>query len=88
MNDVTLKIFQSGYKEGITDGRNSIFQDSFDRGYEDGFKIGFLLGKAETPKSSRGNCAICSNPVLMQKPEEDARDVHKRNFETEEAAKS
>lgn len=73
--------FQSGYTEGITDGRDSIFQQSFDNGYEDGFRIGFLLGKAKKEKSSRGNCSICADQTLLKKPETEARDRHRQSFE-------
>lgn len=80
VDDVTLT-FQSGYTEGITDGRDSIFQQSFDSGYEDGFRIGFVLGKAQKEKSSRGNCSICTDQSLLKKPEVEAREVHRKNFE-------
>lgn len=69
--------------DGADDGRNSIFQGSFDKGYEDGFRIGFVLGKAEKPKSSRGNCAICSEPSLMKKPEEEVREIHRNQYQQE-----
>ena len=69
--------------EGADEGRNSIFQQSFDKGYEDGFRIGFILAKAEKSKSSRGNCAICSDPSLLKKPEEEVREVHRKLYEQE-----
>lgn len=69
--------------DGADDGRNSIFQGSFDKGYEDGFRIGFVLGKAEKPKSSRGNCAICSEPSLMKKQEEEVREIHRNQYQQE-----
>jgi len=74
---------KSGYKEGITEGRNSLFQQSFDHGYEDGFRIGFTLGKAQKEKAGRGNCAICADGSFMEKPETEARDIHRRQFEQE-----
>lgn len=69
--------------DGADEGRNSVFQHSFDKGYEDGFRIGFLLGKADKPKSSRGNCAICSDSSLLEKPEEEIREIHRKQYEQE-----
>lgn len=80
VNDVTNYKFQSGYREGITDGRNSIYQQSFDSGYEDGFRIGFALGKTHAEKSSMGNCAICSDSSLLQKSEEEVRGINRKRF--------
>ncbi|XP_012285447.1 uncharacterized protein LOC105702445 [Orussus abietinus] len=37
--------FKAGYREGIAKGEESIFQDSFDQGYKDGFQTTFALGK-------------------------------------------
>ncbi|KAL2738393.1 yae1 domain-containing protein 1 [Vespula maculifrons] len=34
-----------GYKEGIEDGEESVFQEGFDMGYKDAFNIAFMLGK-------------------------------------------
>lgn len=34
-----------GYKDGVHDGRESLFQNGFDCGYQLGFQNGFLLGK-------------------------------------------
>jgi len=62
-----------GYTEGITDGRGSVFQTSFDHGYEDGLRIGFLMGKAQVEKAGRGNCALCDDGSLLAKLEEEAR---------------
>lgn len=33
-----------GYKDGMHDGREAQFQDSFDIGYANGFKNGYILG--------------------------------------------
>jgi len=82
-NKVSGKLEKAGYMDGADEGRNSVFQRSFDRGYEDGFRIGFLLGKVEKPKSSRGNCAICSDPSLLEKSEEDVRVIHRKQYEQE-----
>jgi len=80
---VTGKLEKAGYMDGADDGRTSVFQNSFDKGYEDGFRIGFVLGKAEKEKSSRGNCAICAEPSLLKKPEEEDREIHRKQFEKE-----
>lgn len=88
VNDVTSFCFQSGYMEGVTDGRNSVFQDGFDNGYEDGFRMGYLLGITDKPKPSRGNCAICLDPSFMKKPIEDIREAHRKKFEEETAKAS
>lgn len=41
-----LNIFlKDGYREGIEDGSNSVFQESFNNGYKEGFQIAFILGK-------------------------------------------
>ncbi|XP_035727971.1 uncharacterized protein LOC118444127 [Vespa mandarinia] len=34
-----------GYKEGIEDGQESVFQEGFDMGYKDAFNTAFMLGK-------------------------------------------
>ncbi|XP_017103253.1 uncharacterized protein [Drosophila bipectinata] len=39
------KVAKISYVDGIADGREKVFQASFDRGYEDGFKTGFELAK-------------------------------------------
>ncbi|CAL7949628.1 unnamed protein product [Xylocopa violacea] len=36
---------KSGYREGVIDGENSVFQEGFDIGYKEGFQTAFLLGK-------------------------------------------
>lgn len=72
---------QAGYREGVTEGRDSIFQESFDKGYEDGFRIGFLMGLTSKEKASRGNCAICLDSSLLEKPEREVRDVHQQLFD-------
>ncbi|PBC33919.1 uncharacterized protein LOC108003963 [Apis cerana] len=36
---------KDGYREGIEDGSNSVFQESFNNGYKEGFQIAFILGK-------------------------------------------
>lgn len=48
--------------EGITDGKDSNFQASFDTGYEDGLRMGYLLGVQQ------GKAAL-ENPQANQTPE-------------------
>lgn len=36
---------QEGYKEGISDGRETEFQSGFDLGFTDGLRGGFVLGQ-------------------------------------------
>lgn len=62
-------------------GRDSIYQASFDSGYEDGFRIGFAMGMAQKEKSSRGNCSICADNTLLQRPELEVRDLNRRKFD-------
>lgn len=64
-----LVIFQSGYVDGITAGKDSVFQDGFDKGYEDGFtnafKLGFLAYELPIENITRGNCQICQDKSLL-----------------------
>lgn len=48
--------------EGITDGKDSNFQASFDSGYEDGLRMGYLLG------IQQGKLAL-EDPPANQTPE-------------------
>ncbi|XP_014606203.1 PREDICTED: uncharacterized protein LOC106787934 [Polistes canadensis] len=41
-----------GYKEGIEDGQESVFQEGFDMGYRDAFNNAFKLGKYKSLTSS------------------------------------
>lgn len=34
-----------GYREGVEDGADSVFQEGFDKGYKEAFETAFLLGK-------------------------------------------
>lgn len=36
---------KDGYREGVEDGSNSVFQNGFDSGYKEGFQTAFILGK-------------------------------------------
>ncbi|XP_017891635.1 putative tRNA 2'-phosphotransferase [Ceratina calcarata] len=36
---------KTGYRKGIEDGTDSVFQEGFDKGYKEGFQTAFLLGK-------------------------------------------
>jgi hypothetical protein len=82
VNDGTIFCrLQEGYREGINDGRDSVFQQSFDKGYEDGFRIGFLLGKSQKEKASRGDCGLCGNSDLLAQPETEIRELHRKNYD-------
>ncbi|XP_017036348.1 uncharacterized protein [Drosophila kikkawai] len=39
------KVAKISYADGIADGREKVFQDSFDQGYEDGLKTALKLAK-------------------------------------------
>ncbi|KAH8292191.1 hypothetical protein KR054_006885 [Drosophila jambulina] len=39
------KVSKISYADGIADGREKVFQDSFDQGYEDGLRAGLELAK-------------------------------------------
>ncbi|KAK2588531.1 hypothetical protein KPH14_006310 [Odynerus spinipes] len=43
-----------GYKEGIEDGQEAVFQEGFNLGYKDAFNIAFTLGRY------KGVCYICN----------------------------
>lgn len=45
MNRVNNTVSKVGYSDGITDGRESVFQKGFDTGYENGLATGFELAK-------------------------------------------
>ncbi|KAK1118360.1 hypothetical protein K0M31_015062 [Melipona bicolor] len=36
---------KGGYRKGVDDGSNFVFQESFDNGYKKGFQTAFILGK-------------------------------------------
>lgn len=38
-------LFQEGFKEGISNGRESQYQHGFDLGFTDGLKSGFSIGQ-------------------------------------------
>lgn len=38
-------LIQTGYKEGVFDGRQSVFQIGFDIGMAEGFRNAFIIGK-------------------------------------------
>lgn len=40
-----LNLHQTGYKEGVYDGRQSVFQSGFDIGMAEGFRNAFTIGK-------------------------------------------
>jgi len=44
-NRVVEGASKTGYREGIEEGTQAVFQGDFDKGYEDGFKAAFELGK-------------------------------------------
>ncbi|NP_001161252.1 uncharacterized protein LOC100313522 isoform X1 [Nasonia vitripennis] len=43
-NRVIDSASKTGFREGIKDGSMSVFQDGFDRGYKQAFRVTFLLG--------------------------------------------
>ncbi|CAO1421528.1 unnamed protein product [Diamesa tonsa] len=66
---VAERMNNTGYMEGITDGKDSNFQASFDTGYEDGLRMGFLLGMQQ------GKSALETPPANQtpEKPENNPR---------------
>ncbi|XP_076765642.1 uncharacterized protein LOC143432697 [Xylocopa sonorina] len=44
-NQITDTAKKGGYREGVIDGANSVFQEGFDIGYKEGFRTAFMLGK-------------------------------------------
>uniref|UniRef100_A0A336MWV9 CSON008710 protein n=1 Tax=Culicoides sonorensis TaxID=179676 RepID=A0A336MWV9_CULSO len=81
-----------GYAEGLSDGRDSVYQQGFDAGYEDGFKFSFLLGQykalnmsaREFEKTSRGECQVCLNPDLVKENVNDLRKLQQAKNEKRE----
>ncbi|XP_055849877.1 uncharacterized protein LOC129914580 [Episyrphus balteatus] len=45
LNRIHNTVSKVGYSDGITDGRESVFQNGFDTGYENGLATGFELAK-------------------------------------------
>ncbi|XP_055902962.1 uncharacterized protein LOC129939111 [Eupeodes corollae] len=45
LNRIHNTVSKVGYSDGITNGRESVFQMGFDTGYEKGFATGFELAK-------------------------------------------
>lgn len=43
--NILVSTFQIGYSDGITDGRESVFQKGFDQGYSDGLLLSLELKK-------------------------------------------
>lgn len=41
----TRPVIQNGYAEGLSDGRETIYQKDFDRGYRSGFMMAFKLAQ-------------------------------------------
>lgn len=82
-----------GYKDGAHEGRESQFQRDFDIGYADGFRNGFILGKFKGISSSaaekdlilqetaRGQCTICVDQSLLEKPIADIRKSQETHME-------
>ncbi|OAD56917.1 hypothetical protein WN48_02442 [Eufriesea mexicana] len=44
-NRITDAAKKIGYREGVEDGSNSVFQEGFNIGYREGFQTAFILGK-------------------------------------------
>lgn len=92
-------LFQDGYADGLSEGRDSVFQQGFDAGYEDGFKFSFLLGQYKAlkgsntdgycpnglDKTSRGECQICLNPDKIKEDFDELRKLQQmKNKERED----
>lgn len=81
---IAEKCETDGYAEGLSDGRDSVYQAGFDTGYRDAFELAFKLGlkKAEDSKiekTIRGYCLICEEPLMLRKTLEEtstAQRVH------------
>ncbi|XP_063703371.1 uncharacterized protein LOC134833104 [Culicoides brevitarsis] len=62
-----------GFAEGLSDGRDAVFQQGFDAGFEDAFKFAFILGQYKALKgpislenTSRGECLTCLDANLVK----------------------
>lgn len=78
---------QDGYADGLSEGRDSVFQEAFDAGYGDAFKFAFQLGQykglytasgrmtvpPELEKTSRGECQTCVQPDILKRPVDELR---------------
>jgi hypothetical protein len=64
----TFTLFQNGYADGISDGRDSTYQLGFDRGFENGFRNSFLLGQQQ----GRINAVSDSFPQAAKASESDS----------------
>lgn len=54
---------KAGYREGIEEGKQSVFQEGFDIGYEDALKTAFLLGKYKGLATGLNGHLNTSSPV-------------------------
>ena len=67
---------QDGYADGVSDGRDAVFQREFDKGYADGFAESFLQAKTDRfIQDSRKHCKLCLNPDLTKKSVEEVRNM-------------
>jgi len=54
-NKYTDTARKAGFREGATDGRDHVFQKSFDEGYAEGFRNGFAIGKYKGAVRAKSN---------------------------------
>lgn len=81
----------AGYREGMFDGKEQVFQKGFDEGYIEGFKLGIALGKyrgvisgdslpddENLAHTRRGLCEICKNNNLLESSIEDVKHMQRQ----------
>jgi len=80
-NKILRDAEKAGYRDGVGEGKSSVFQQDFDRGYEDGFRNAYKLGlikgglrgnakvieDPDLERTRKGNCVLCKDPSLEHK---------------------
>uniref|UniRef100_A0A1Q3F6M2 Uncharacterized protein n=1 Tax=Culex tarsalis TaxID=7177 RepID=A0A1Q3F6M2_CULTA len=65
---ITEGVVQNGFADGVADGRETLYQQDFDRGYKEGFAMAFTLGQHKGYAAAGGlqQSALDTDLILKQ----------------------
>ncbi|XP_039438698.1 uncharacterized protein LOC120419895 [Culex pipiens pallens] len=65
---ITEGVVQNGFADGVADGRETLYQQDFDRGYKEGFAMAFTLGchKGYATGTQQHGTTVCTDLILKQ----------------------
>lgn len=74
-NKLSSALTKAGYKDGIAEGRDAVFQSGFDTGYSDGFRTAFEIGKWSAMrglvKQKEASIRVPSEHPILDAPEKE-----------------